>query len=527
MGVSADGLVLKAACERCGSSSDLHGTGCRHATLCVSCGSAMARSGDCCPVCAAPIASLIREYNVLVDTTGEKQYTIGKFTTGVPPFSDRENAGSRSWSLHPEGQQGRQPTGNIWENCSNRKSCILEDDTGDYQYQGQIQGLQSAASTYYLLMMHGKDVHAVPADSWYNFSKISQYKQLTLEEAEEKMSRRRSTATGYGRWMMKAATNGAAAFSSDVTQLDDANEGETDQVHLKKGNKNGDENKSDKGSGEERAHVPMTKGREEEGSKDRDFDLDDEIEKGDDWEHEEIFTDDDEAVDVDPEEGGDLADPEIPAPPEIKQDDNEKHGGVSLSKSGKELKKLLRRAAGQNESDDDDEDTDEDESPSPVLAPKQQDQLKSEPQEDNHSKPTVLGHPYSTPHVSKSNQKRRQRGDDSKTCATPKKPKIEPDTKKIVVKEETSCSLEPTSEPFASARSDTNVSPITVEEIRVVLRLYAPIAMRDFSKDFMPRFSPRLRSPEDREVFLANLRKISHLQKINGQKYIILLEEYK
>jgi hypothetical protein len=70
------------------------------------------------------------------------------------------------------------------------------------------------------------------------------------------------------------------------------------------------------------------------------------------------------------------------------------------------------------------------------------------------------------------------------------------DTKKIVVKEETSCSLEPTSEPFASARSDTNVSPITVEEIRVVLRLYAPIAMRDFSKDFMPRFSPRLRSPE-------------------------------
>lgn len=49
-----------------------------------------------------------------MDTTGEKQYTIGKFTTGVPPFSDRENAGSHSWSLHPEGQQGRQPTGNIW-----------------------------------------------------------------------------------------------------------------------------------------------------------------------------------------------------------------------------------------------------------------------------------------------------------------------------------------------------------------------------------------------------------------------------
>lgn len=39
---------------------------------------------------------------------------------------------------------------------------------------------------------------------------------------------------------------------------------------------------------------------------------------GDDWEHEEIFTDDDETVTVDPEEREDLA-PEIPAPPEIKQ----------------------------------------------------------------------------------------------------------------------------------------------------------------------------------------------------------------
>jgi transcription initiation factor TFIIF subunit alpha len=40
---------------------------------------------------------------------------------------------------------------------------------------------------------------------------------------------------------------------------------------------------------------------------------------GDDWEHDEIFTDDDEAVGNDPEEREDLLAPEIPAPPEIKQ----------------------------------------------------------------------------------------------------------------------------------------------------------------------------------------------------------------
>ena len=39
---------------------------------------------------------------------------------------------------------------------------------------------------------------------------------------------------------------------------------------------------------------------------------------GDDWEHEETFTDDDEAVGNDPEEREDQA-PELPAPPEMKQ----------------------------------------------------------------------------------------------------------------------------------------------------------------------------------------------------------------
>ena len=39
---------------------------------------------------------------------------------------------------------------------------------------------------------------------------------------------------------------------------------------------------------------------------------------GDDWEHEETFTDDDEAVGNDPEEREDQA-PELPAPSEIKE----------------------------------------------------------------------------------------------------------------------------------------------------------------------------------------------------------------
>lgn len=41
---------------------------------------------------------------------------------------------------------------------------------------------------------------------------MAQYKQLTLEEAEEKMKNRRKLFDGYERWMMKTASNGTAAF---------------------------------------------------------------------------------------------------------------------------------------------------------------------------------------------------------------------------------------------------------------------------------------------------------------------------
>ncbi|XBJ08666.1 hypothetical protein VPH35_013915 [Triticum aestivum] len=359
-------LVLKPACEGCGSTSDLYGTGCKHTTLCSSCGKSMALSRARCLVCSAPITNLIREYNVRANASTDKAFSIGRFVTGLPPFSKKKNAENK-WSLHKEGLQGRQLTDKMLEKY-NRKPWILEDETGQYQFQGHMEGSQSATATYYLLMLHGKEFHAFPAGSWYNFSKVAQYKQLTLEEAEEKMNKRKTSATGYERWMMKAATNGPAAFGSDMMKLEPANDGEKESARHKKGKDNEEGNNSDKGEENEEEEAAR-KDRlglskrgmddDEEGGKDLDFDLDDDIEKGDDWEHEETFTDDDEAVDIDPEERADLA-PEIPAPPEIKQDDEENEEEGGLSKSGKELKKLLGRSSGQNESDADDDDEEDD-----------------------------------------------------------------------------------------------------------------------------------------------------------------------
>jgi hypothetical protein len=45
---------------------------------------------------------------------------------------------------------------------------------------------------------------------------LQQYKQLTWEEAGEKMKRRRSNATEYERCMMQSAKHGPAALGSDL-----------------------------------------------------------------------------------------------------------------------------------------------------------------------------------------------------------------------------------------------------------------------------------------------------------------------
>ncbi|KAK8275544.1 hypothetical protein V6Z12_D10G143600 [Gossypium hirsutum] len=57
-------------------------------------------------------------------------------------------------------------------------------------------------------------------NSRYNFNKVARYKQLTLEEAKEKMKNKRKTADDCERWMMKAANNSAAAFG-EVEKIDE------------------------------------------------------------------------------------------------------------------------------------------------------------------------------------------------------------------------------------------------------------------------------------------------------------------
>lgn len=544
-------LMLKPTCGGCGTTSDLYGSNCKHLTLCSSCGKTMAENRAKCYECGTTLTRLIREYNVRASSSSDKNYFIGRFATGLPNFSKKKSAENK-WTLQKEGLQGRQVTDALREKYKN-KPWLLEDETGQSQYQGHLEGAQSA--TYYLLMMHGKEFVAIPAGSWYNFNKVAQYKQLTLEEAEEKMKNRRKTADGYQRWMMKAANNGSAVFPEIEKHLGKEPEpGGGGGVRGRKKSTDEDEGHvSDKGEEDEeeeaarKARLGLNKrggdDEDDEAPRGGDFDDDDDnIEKGDDWEHEEIFTDDDEAVAVDPEEREDLLAPELPAPPEIKQDDDdeeeadEEEGG--LSKSGRELKKLLGRANGLNDSDggdeeadnsakkkkdeeEDDDDMDEEDRPSLVLAPKKE--PKEEPSDNSPAKSVSGVASRGTP-ASKSTKGKRKSVDETKpsSSAPPKKVKTENEVKSTAKEDASKTSVPSKSTSAASVKAESSSAaasgPVSEEEIRAVLLQKSPMT----TSALVSIFKARLKSPEDKKAFAEILKRISRISKNNGQSYLVL-----
>ncbi|TKY53962.1 Transcription initiation factor IIF subunit alpha [Spatholobus suberectus] len=533
-------LLLKPSCGGCGSTTDLYGSNCKHMTLCLTCGKTMAENKAKCFDCGATVTRLIREYSVRASSGNDKNYFIGRFVSGLPDFSKKKSAENK-WSLQKDGLQSRQVTDALREKYKN-KPWLLEDETGQSQYQGHLEGAQSA--TYYLLMMERKEFVAIPAGSWYNFNKVAQYKQLTLEEAEEKMRNRKKTADGYERWMMKAANNGPAAFG-ERGMFDEKESnvgggksrkktGEDDEGHV---SDKGEEDEEEEAARRSRLGLNEKGGDDdEEGPRGGDLDQDDDdIEKGDDWEHEEIFTDDDEAVGNDPEEREDLA-PEVPAPPEIKQDDddededNEEGGG--LSKSGKELKKLLGRTSGLNESDaeddDDDDDVDDEAGVPPVIASKQKDVPKEEPADNSPLKPAATATARGTSSTSKPSKGKRKLNEETKASngAPPKKVKTENEPKSSVKDENGSSSKSnappkgvPPAPSSKGGSSTTASGPVSEEEIRAVLMQKTPVT----TQDLVAKFKARLRSSEDKKAFAEILKRISKIQKTtNGSSYVIL-----
>lgn len=205
-----------------------------------------------------------------------------------------------------------------------------------------------------------------------------------------------------------------------------------------------------------------------------------------------------------------------------------------MSNSGKELKKLLGRTNGLNESDaeDDDDDDDDDEedeiSASPVLAPKQKDAPKEEPVDNSPLKPISSAPARGASSTSKSAKgKRKMSTDDAKATSTTvpsKKAKTEIDVKPV--KEEPVS----TSKKNAPKKGSSSVpiesgsavaGPVTEDEIRAVLTQDKPVT----TQDLVAKFKSRLRCKEDKDAFALILRRISKIQKTtNGKSFVVLRE---
>ena len=80
-----------------------------------------------------------------------------------------------------------------------RHPWILEDFDGKNVYQGTLEGGQ--ANTYVFLKLSADGFDVIPVSKFYRFASRARYTTLSLDEAEEKMSKRKTLP----RWFMKSS----------------------------------------------------------------------------------------------------------------------------------------------------------------------------------------------------------------------------------------------------------------------------------------------------------------------------------
>ncbi|XP_042486592.1 transcription initiation factor IIF subunit alpha-like, partial [Macadamia integrifolia] len=204
----------------------------------------------------------------------------------------------------------------------------------------------------------------------------------------------------------------------------------------------------------------------------------------------------------------------------------EEEGG--LRKSVKDLQKLFGRATGLlDDSDGKDYDyMDVEMGLSPVVARKQEDAPKEELADISPSEAGPSGSVRGIPSSSKSSKiKRKSGGDDAEVVTGPPAVKVRFDNEsKPSVKDERFSTPKSSASPKISASSakagpTLATGPVTEDEVRDVLLEMGPVTMRDL----VAKFIARLKSQEEKLVFLDILKRISKM--IRGPNYIVLREK--
>ncbi|KAJ4899767.1 Transcription initiation factor IIF subunit alpha [Raphanus sativus] len=205
-------MELKSKCEVCGfEKKKLFQNVCKHLTLCLDCGRTMALNKATCTVCEVLYTKLIREMNVRPAREDEpKEMILTSYPRGAPEAGvklfwkkDLTCKGKAVCSGGGMGACEGEGVGPCEGGGKGKEVCTLENESGDVRFDGS---LKRPESTYYALIAEKGEFVAVPVTYWYEMTKVvavPEERQLTLEQAEERMEARRRAQERTEKRMLK------------------------------------------------------------------------------------------------------------------------------------------------------------------------------------------------------------------------------------------------------------------------------------------------------------------------------------
>eukprot|EP00898_Chlorokybus_atmophyticus_P003756 jgi/Chlat1/4381/Chrsp29S04613 len=146
-----------------------------------------------------------------------RQYFMGRFSAGLPGLKAKK---SSKWRMRPDASASTQAS-------EAPKMWVLEDDTKTRVFKGIKEAGQQA--TYCLFIMQGENFVAIPAGDWYNFRTETNFKVLTLEEAEERMAALGRAAAGYQRLWMSRSQSSSLPPGAELIKQEGQGDGGSDK----------------------------------------------------------------------------------------------------------------------------------------------------------------------------------------------------------------------------------------------------------------------------------------------------------
>ncbi len=274
---------------------------------------------------------------------------VGRFPGGKPGLSAAASGTSR-WQM---------------ARSEDSTSLQLRGGASNATFVGTLEGGQS--SSYFLFMLRAEGViDALPSGPWFTFRpEVKQRAVLTLEEAEARMKSRAKAGESAASWLARGA-GPAAVRATPAAKPDAGDDSDSDSERVRRGGAS--ESESDAEDGDEKGKKKRRRGAAGGAEPDADGDgaaampqhngapRDGSPDRGEDWEHEEAMTDDDEAAGV----GDQVEEPDeqaVPPPPAAMQAEGEDE---ELDEAGRAMQRLLKQQRKKDEAGGEEEDVDDD-----------------------------------------------------------------------------------------------------------------------------------------------------------------------